>query len=58
MKPDYPEALANLGLALQAMGRREEAARAVSHWQSNSGPASPAAHNNLGNLLRESGRHG
>ena len=26
LKPDYPEALANLGLALQAMGRRDEAA--------------------------------
>ncbi len=55
LEPAYPEAMANLGLALQAMGRRAEAAeqfrRAIELR-----PGFAAAHNNLGYVLRESGR--
>ena len=55
LRPDYPEAMANLGLALQGMGRRAEAAEQF-HAAIKQRPTFAAAHNNLGNLLRETGR--
>jgi tetratricopeptide (TPR) repeat protein len=52
LKPDYPDALRNLGLALQGLGQHAEAAeqfrRAIEVR-----PDDAAAHNNLGVALRE-----
>jgi Flp pilus assembly protein TadD len=49
-RPDYAEAHNNLGVALEATGRDEEAER---HFRAalTAQPSHPAAHNNLGRLL-------
>ena len=55
LRPDDPDALNTLGLALQQMGRREEAVESFRHALEIR-PDSVAVHNNLGVVLRELGR--
>ena len=55
IKPDFPEALNNLGIVLRARGRLEESARSYRSALTLR-PNYAQAYNNLGNVLREMNR--